>query len=93
MVKAVQNWLRRRALIQSRQVRALFKPEGVMSRQAEAVLADLRDFCKAQESGFNSDPLVMARMAGRREVWLRLTKFLNLDEAQVQTMMEVDDGY
>lgn len=93
MVREVKNWLRRRAIMQSRQVRALFKPEGVMSRQAEAVLADLRDFCAAQDSTFNSDPLIMARMAGRREVWLRLTKFLNLDEAQVQTMMEVDDGY
>ena len=72
--------------------RTFFGDNGLLKRDAQAVLADLREFCFAQSSGFSPDPLVMARRAGRREVWLRLIDFLNLDEKQVQMMMEVDDG-
>lgn len=92
--KGAMNFLRLRAIVQSRQVKAVFfAQEGKLSRAGEAVLSDLRDYCRAQETLFDTDPLIMARMAGRREVWLRLVKFLNLDEAQVQSLMEVDDGY
>jgi len=44
----------------------------------EAVLADLARFCRADESTFNTDPRISALMEGRREVWLRITKHLNL---------------
>lgn len=44
----------------------------------EAVLEDLARFCRADESTFNTDPRVSALMEGRREVWLRITKHLNL---------------
>lgn len=108
------NWLRARAIVQSRAFKRLFcmgppvegEPAeelhpierlftvqgGTLSRDGEAVLADLRDFCFAQQSSFSTDAVVMARREGRREVWLRLMKFLNLDENQVQLLMEVDDG-
>lgn len=72
--------------------RLFFGPDGVLTRDAQSVLADLRDFCFAQATIFATDPLLMARRAGRREVWLRLMDFLNLDEKQVQMLMEVDDG-
>lgn len=55
-------------------------------------LADLREFAFASKSVFDPDPLVMARRSGRRDVWLRITNYLNLDEAQVQQLMEIDDG-
>ena len=44
----------------------------------EAVLADLARFCRADESTFDTDPRISALMEGRREVWLRITKHLNL---------------
>jgi hypothetical protein len=63
---------------------------------AHHVLADLRMFCFATADGrrpiFASDPLVMARRLGRREAFDRIIKYLNLDEAQVQAIMEIDDG-
>lgn len=63
---------------------------------AERVLADLRDFCFAHPNNrrllFSQDPLVMARRLGRREVFDRITTYLNLDEAAVQKLMEIDDG-
>lgn len=74
-------------------VARLFRVDGgSISRDGEAVLADLRDFCFAQKSTFHPDARVQAQREGRREVWLRIMNFLNLDETQVQKLMEVDDG-
>lgn len=72
--------------------RRLFMPDGQLGVSRQHVLADLRDFTFATRSTFDPDPLVMARREGRREVWLRLTNYLNLDEAVVQQLMEIDDG-
>jgi hypothetical protein len=67
-----------------------------LRRTGEAALADLRDFCFAHANNrralFSNDPLVMARRVGRREVFDRITTYLNLDEAAVQQLMEIDDG-
>jgi hypothetical protein len=73
--------------------RLFFGENSLLKDDAQMVLSDLRDFCFARTSTFSNDALAMARREGRREVWLRLIGFLNLDEKQVQTMMEVDDGY
>lgn len=73
--------------------RAVFRVEGGALRgAAEHVLADLREFCFARTSAFDPDPIIMARRQGRRDVWLRITNYLNLDEAQVQKLMEIDNG-
>ena len=75
--------------------RWLFRDEsGALRRVGEHVLADLRGFCRASpgETIFDSDPLVMARREGRREVFMRIVNFLNLDEREVQQLMELDDG-
>lgn len=66
--------------------------DGAVRRVGEHVLADLREFCFLDRSAFDTDPLVMARRQGRRDVGLRIIKFLNLDEAAVQKLMEIDDG-
>lgn len=63
-----------------------------LRRSGEAALADLREYCFAQKSVFDPNPQIMARREGRRDVWLRITKYLNLDEATVQQLMEIDDG-
>lgn len=73
-------------------IRALFLAEdGQLHRAGEIVLADLRDFATGSAL-FDTDPLVMARRAGRREVFERITNYLNLDEAQVKKIMQLDDG-
>jgi hypothetical protein len=65
--------------------RAVFTADGrVLRRAAEHVLADLREFTFADKSTFDPIALVQARREGRREVFLRICKFLNLDEAEVQ---------
>lgn len=59
-------------------------PEGKLHRNAQLILHDLREFCRAD--GLNSfpvspvtgqiDPLALARAAGRREVFDRLVRML-----------------
>lgn len=46
-----------------------------------AVLVDLARFCRAHVSTGNKDPLIAARLDGRREVWLRIQHHLKLDDA------------
>jgi hypothetical protein len=50
---------------------------------AEEVLADLARFCRANETTFHPDPRVEARLDGRREVWLRIQRHLQLTDEQL----------
>lgn len=73
--------------------RTVFLSNGALKAWAQHVLADLRGFTFADTSAFDPDPLVMARRQGRRDVWLRISNYLLLDEEQVHKLMEVDDGF
>ena len=53
---------------------------------AERVLADLARFCRAGESTFHPDPRVHAVLEGRREVWLRIQKYLRLTAADIDRL-------
>lgn len=44
----------------------------------DAVLADLAKFCRATEPCWHPDPRTHALLEGRREVWLRIQKHLNM---------------
>lgn len=44
----------------------------------QEVLIDLARFCRANETCFDADPRVHAVAEGRREVWLRIQRHLNL---------------
>lgn len=62
---------------------------------AEAVLADLARFCNATEPttrvspvSRTIDPLAMAQAEGRREVFLRINKFLHVSDADLARMQE-----
>jgi hypothetical protein len=52
-----------------------FNPEGV---DQQIVLADLAEFCRANKPTFDADPRVHALLEGRREVWLRIQKYLQM---------------
>jgi hypothetical protein len=55
--------------------------DGLPTPDADIVLGDLRDFCRARESTFEEDPRLHALLEGRREVWLRIAGHLHIDEA------------
>lgn len=48
------------------------------SVDAKIVMKDLAQFCRADQPTFHADPRVHALIEGRREVWLRIQKYLNL---------------
>lgn len=61
---------------------------------AKRVLVHLADFCGATHSNFRSEALDMARMEGRREVWLQIQSNLNLTENDLITMARaIGDDY
>jgi len=68
--------------------------DGTLHRPAQIVLADLRRFCyhnrstiKVSQAG-TVDPLAMAVAEGRREVFMRIVEFLNLDEGAIGQLKE-----
>lgn len=67
--------------------------DGQLHRGGRIVLRDLGRFARVHQlSNFSSDPLVMARREGRREVFARIQYLLNLNETEIRKMMENDDG-
>ena len=45
----------------------------------QKVLKDLAAFCRANKSTFHNDERVHAVLEGRREVWLRIESYLELN--------------
>ncbi|MCA9339383.1 MAG: hypothetical protein KDA17_00555 [Candidatus Saccharibacteria bacterium] len=66
-----------KALLHSRAL-AYVRTFNTESIDARMVLEDLAKFCRANQSTFNEDPRLHAVLEGRREVWLRIQKHLNL---------------
>lgn len=96
MMDAIVARLRRRRLAYRR---CFMDAEGRIHPSAEIVLADLKRFCRAAGStavvspvSKAVDPIAMAMAEGRREVWLRLTAHLYLDERTTYNLQEPNDG-
>lgn len=53
---------------------------------AQAVLADLAQFCRASASTFAATEREHCLREGRREVWLRIQKYLNLSDEEIQRL-------
>lgn len=74
--------------------RAVFRSDDAqLSAEGERVLGDLKRYCRGEASTFSPEPYQAARLAGRREVWLRIVGFLDLDEHQVRRLVEVENDY
>jgi hypothetical protein len=75
-------------------------PDGQVTRRAgEIALARLRRLCFADRSifggpaGRSDSAFLLGVREGRRQVWLEITKHLNLDDDAVLKLVENDDGY
>lgn len=53
------------------------------SPAGKRVLADIAKFCRATETTFSPDPRIHAALEGRREVYLRIERHLNLTSQQL----------
>lgn len=69
--------------------------EGELTPAARAVLVDLQRFCYASRSTIKVspttgqvDPYAMAVAEGRREVWLRISEYLKLDDRDLQALLK-----
>lgn len=79
--------------------RTFLDQDGKPSPDAEAVLADLKRFCRVTSSTAaispvtkSIDPLAMAMAEGRREVWNRIMAHLHLEDKTVLQLKEPDIG-
>ena len=72
------------------QYRNLFlTDDGELNYAAEAVLADLKVFCRADRSSFTKgDPHATSLLEGRREVWNRIQEYLNMEESSIRSLAE-----
>jgi hypothetical protein len=87
----------RKILTRRQAYRRVFQvTDGIVgNRDAEQVLADLARFCNFNEPttrvspvSRTIDPLAMAQAEGRREVFLRINKFLHVSDADLARMQE-----
>lgn len=58
------------------------------SPAGQAVLRDLAGFCRAAETCFDQDQRIHAVLEGRREVWLRIERHLNLSSEQLFALLD-----
>lgn len=59
---------------------------------SRTVLADLEQFCKANDTTMRSnDPYELARNEGRRQVWLRIQRALNLSPEEQYALLNTKD--
>jgi hypothetical protein len=66
---------------------ALFDPK---IPDAKIVLKDLAEFCRADQTCFHADPRLHAVLEGRREVWLRIQKYINLNPDELWEVTRKD---
>lgn len=55
---------------------------------AQAVLADLAQFCRASASTFAANEREHCLREGRREVWLRIRQHLNMSDDEVDRLVD-----
>lgn len=72
---------------------------GRINPSGERVLKDLAHFCRSNQPSVmwddhgRIDPLAMARMDGRREVWQRMLQFLYIDEKVLTNLPNEDSDH
>lgn len=71
--------------------RLFIDDDGAPSIDGEKVLADLRKFCRGDQSTFHQDPRIHALLEGRREVFLRILAMLNMPSEATNSFLEVSD--
>jgi hypothetical protein len=79
--------------------RRLFLGENGLNADGQTVLADLAKFCRANSStamvspvSRSVDPIAMAMAEGRREVWLRISAHLHLDDRVIFNLNEDENN-
>jgi hypothetical protein len=82
----IEEWMRR--YNKAKAYKNVFMPNGVLTKDAEIVLKDLKKFCNINRPILifspvtrTVDPLANSYAEGKREVGLRVLNYLNIDES------------
>ncbi len=57
--------------------------KGAYQRLGKIALEDLERFCRGNDTCFNPDPRIHAMLEGRREVYLRIKRYVKLSPEQI----------
>lgn len=57
-----------------------------------AVLMDLARFCRAHDTTFHQDARMHSVLEGRREVWLRIQEYLELDIEEIYNLHRIKES-
>lgn len=94
LTDAIQRFLYRKRDYQS----LFLTPNGTPTAAGERVLKDLARFCRANQSTAvvspvtrSVDPVASALAEGRREVYLRITRHLYLDESYLTKLEQANE--
>ncbi len=66
----------------------VFEPN---SPHTHEVLKDLAWFCRAHSPTFHADARIHAMLEGRREVWLRIQEYLQLDMEEIYSLHKIKE--
>ena len=79
--------------------RRLFLADDGLNADAQIVLADLAKFCRANAStavvspiSRSVDPIATAMAEGRREVWLRISAHLHIEDRVIFNLNEEENN-
>ena len=68
--------------VQNSYRKVFFDKKNKLMANPKEVLSDLKVFCHGDTTSFHSDPYQMARISGRREVFIRIMDMLHIDVAE-----------
>jgi len=89
-VRACSSWNKR-----ARAFNEVLTPKGNMHESRKLVLKELYEFCHIGVIDHGTNETVIARLAGRREVWNRITAYMGYDpfdlDMLMKQMQEVED--
>lgn len=65
-----------------------WRRDGQLTEDALLTLKNLAPFCRAFMSAYEADPRNHALLEGRREVWLEISRVLNLSDEDLMKLRE-----
>ena len=87
-----EDWEARQRAIDALRLRKRGYQLAFSSQKENAVLKDLAQFCRADESCFHADARLHAVAEGRREVYLRIMQHLNKEPDELYALYTNQKG-
>tara|TARA_R100001244_G_scaffold96997_2_gene72620 strand:+ start:2712 stop:3014 length:303 start_codon:yes stop_codon:yes gene_type:complete len=73
--------------------RSIFNPSGALFEEQKIVLKELNTFAYANATHHSNDPICIARIAGRREMYNWIVGLTDYDAFDLEQLMRQMEGY